>query len=80
MLGTYVTVRAAFVDLGKMNIVLALGIATIKATLVVLYFMHAATVPSAPSWSSSAPSSGWPSCWPLRSPITPRVLTKPSLV
>ena len=41
MLGTYVTVRAAFVDLGKMNIVLALGIATIKATLVVLYFMHA---------------------------------------
>ncbi len=41
MLGTYVTVRAAFVDLGKMNIVLALGIATIKATLFVLYFMHA---------------------------------------
>ena len=41
MLGTYITVRAAFVDLGRMNIVIALGIATIKATLVVLYFMHA---------------------------------------
>ena len=41
MLGTYITVKAAFVDLGRMNIVIALGIATIKATLVVLYFMHA---------------------------------------
>ena len=41
MLGTYITVKAAFVDLGRMNIVIALGIATIKATFVVLYFMHA---------------------------------------
>jgi cytochrome c oxidase subunit IV len=41
MLGTYITVKAAFVDLGQWNIVIALGIATIKATLVVLYFMHA---------------------------------------
>jgi cytochrome c oxidase subunit 4 len=41
MLGTYITVKAAFVDLGRWNIVIALGIATIKATLVVLYFMHA---------------------------------------
>jgi len=41
MLGTYITVKAAFVDLGRMNIVIALGIASIKATLVVLYFMHA---------------------------------------
>jgi cytochrome c oxidase subunit IV len=41
MLGTYLTVKAAFYDLGRMNIVIALGIATIKATLVVLYFMHA---------------------------------------
>ena len=41
MLGTYITVKAAFVDLGRMNIIIALGIATIKATFVVLYFMHA---------------------------------------
>ena len=41
MLGTFITVKAAFVDLGKWNIVIALGIATVKATLVVLYFMHA---------------------------------------
>jgi cytochrome c oxidase subunit 4 len=41
MLGTYITYKAAYVNLGKFNIVIALGIATIKATLVVLYFMHA---------------------------------------
>lgn len=41
MLGTYITYKAAYVDLGKFNIVIALSIATIKATLVVLYFMHA---------------------------------------
>jgi cytochrome c oxidase subunit 4 len=41
MLGTGVTVWAAFQNFGKFNIVIALGIATIKATLVVLYFMHA---------------------------------------
>ena len=41
MLGTYITVKAAFVDLGRWNIIIALGIATVKATLVVLYFMHA---------------------------------------
>ncbi len=41
MLGTGLTVWAAFQNFGKFNIVIALGIATIKATLVVLYFMHA---------------------------------------
>jgi cytochrome c oxidase subunit 4 len=41
MLGTGITVWAAFQDFGKFNIVIALVIATIKATLVVLYFMHA---------------------------------------
>jgi cytochrome c oxidase subunit IV len=41
MLGTGITVWAAFQNFGKFNIVIALGIATIKATLVVLYFMHA---------------------------------------
>jgi cytochrome c oxidase subunit 4 len=41
MLGTGLTVWAAFQNFGKFNIVIALAIATIKATLVVLYFMHA---------------------------------------
>ena len=38
--GTTLTVAAAFVDLGPFNTVVALTIATIKATLVVLFFMH----------------------------------------
>ena len=37
---TAITVAVAFVDLGLLNNVVALGIAVIKATLVVLYFMH----------------------------------------
>jgi cytochrome c oxidase subunit 4 len=37
---TGLTVGAAFVDLGPFNIVVALAIATFKATLVVLFFMH----------------------------------------
>jgi cytochrome c oxidase subunit 4 len=41
MVGTVATVAAAFIDLGgQLNTVLALTIATFKATLVVLYFMH----------------------------------------
>jgi cytochrome c oxidase subunit IV len=40
MIGTILTVYAAFHDLGQWNIVVALGIATIKASLVVLFFMH----------------------------------------
>ena len=38
---TAITVAAAFVNLGRFNIVVALAIATLKATLVVLFFMHA---------------------------------------
>jgi cytochrome c oxidase subunit 4 len=38
---TAATVGAAYINLGKYNIVVALGIATLKATLVVLFFMHA---------------------------------------
>jgi cytochrome c oxidase subunit IV len=41
MLGTAITIWAAFQNFGKFNIVIALAIATIKAILVVLYFMHA---------------------------------------
>ena len=41
MVCTAATVWAAYVNLGQMNIVIALVIATFKATLVVLFFMHA---------------------------------------
>src|SRR5262249_24541359 len=37
---TATTSAVAFVDLGPLNNVAALGIAFLKATLVVLYFMH----------------------------------------
>jgi cytochrome c oxidase subunit 4 len=40
MLGTAITVWAAFLDLGALNTVVALAIACTKATLVVLFFMH----------------------------------------
>ena len=40
LVGTGLTVWASFVDLGVWNPVIALAIATTKATLVVLYFMH----------------------------------------
>jgi cytochrome c oxidase subunit 4 len=38
---TALTVFAAYINLGRLNIVAALAIATVKATLVVLFFMHA---------------------------------------
>ena len=41
MVGTLVTTLVAFVDLGRMNTVVALAIAVFKASLVVLFFMHA---------------------------------------
>ncbi|MFI5118067.1 MAG: cytochrome C oxidase subunit IV family protein [Terriglobales bacterium] len=41
LLLTGTTVWAAFVNLGRFNIVVALAIASVKATLVVLFFMHA---------------------------------------
>jgi cytochrome c oxidase subunit 4 len=37
---TGTTVGAAFVNLGPLNPIIALGIATTKAVLVVLFFMH----------------------------------------
>ena len=40
MVLTATTVAVAFVDLGPLNAVLMIGIAMIKALLVVLYFMH----------------------------------------
>ena len=38
--GTAATTAIAFVDLGPFNNVVAIGIAGIKATLVILFFMH----------------------------------------
>ena len=41
IIGTSLTTWAAFQNFGRFNIVIALAIASAKATLVVLYFMHA---------------------------------------
>ena len=40
LVGTGLTVYAATLDLAPFNAAVALGIATIKATLVALFFMH----------------------------------------
>jgi len=40
MIGTWLTVSATYVDLGALNIWIGLAIATAKAVLVGLYFMH----------------------------------------
>src|SRR5260370_16124288 len=40
LVGTVLTVEAAKVNLGPLNIVVALTIATVKMTLVILFFMH----------------------------------------
>ena len=40
MVLTAITVVVAYVNLGELNKVVALGIASVKATLVILYFMH----------------------------------------
>ena len=37
---TAITVAASYINFGAMNVVVALTIATIKATLVALFFMH----------------------------------------
>lgn len=39
---TVITVGASYIDFGQGNVVIALAIATIKATLVALFFMHLA--------------------------------------
>ncbi len=40
LLGTFLTYKAAFLDLGVFNAAVALIIATTKALLVALFFMH----------------------------------------
>ena len=40
MVCTAITVAVAFLDLGPLNTIVAMTIAVLKATLVVLFFMH----------------------------------------
>jgi cytochrome c oxidase subunit IV len=40
LVGTFITYKAAFIELGRFNAAIALIIATIKALLVALFFMH----------------------------------------
>ena len=40
LVGTWLTVSATYVDLGALNIWIGLAIATTKAVLVALYYMH----------------------------------------
>ena len=40
LIGTALTVGAAFIDLGELNPVIAIAIACVKAVLVILFFMH----------------------------------------
>ena len=37
---TFITVAVTWFDLGELNLWIAMGIATVKAMLVMLYFMH----------------------------------------
>lgn len=40
LLGTLLTVIAAYFDMGPLNPIIALGIASFKAVVVILFFMH----------------------------------------
>jgi cytochrome c oxidase subunit IV len=42
LVGTAITVGAAYVDMGVLNPIVALAIACFKACIVILFFMHAA--------------------------------------
>ena len=37
---TFITVGASYFDFGAWNVIIAIGIATVKASLVALFFMH----------------------------------------
>jgi cytochrome c oxidase subunit IV len=40
MILTAITVAAAYIDFGRFSVIIALGIATLKASLVLWFFMH----------------------------------------
>lgn len=40
MVHTYLTWQATYFDLGSLNVFVTLGIATFKAVLMILFFMH----------------------------------------
>lgn len=55
---TYLTWQIAYFDLGPLNTVVALGIAVIKALLVVLFFMHVKDSPHL-TWAAIAAGVFW---------------------
>jgi cytochrome c oxidase subunit 4 len=54
LLLTAATVGVAFIDLGVFNTVMALAIASVKAMLVILYFMHLKFSPSQTKLAAAA--------------------------
>jgi len=58
MVLTALTVAAAGADLGRLNVVVALTIAVVKATLVLLYFMHLRYSPRL-TWLVVGVAMGW---------------------
>src|SRR5689334_16514429 len=58
ILCTLLTTGIAFLDLGPLNTIAALGIAVFKATLVVLFFMHVRYSPRL-TWAVVAGSIFW---------------------
>ena len=58
VIGTIVTVWSATIDLGALNVIVALVIASVKALLVVLYFMHVKYA-SKPTWLFVASGFFW---------------------
>ena len=58
MMCTLLTVQVAYFDLGVMNTVAAIGIACLKASLVILFFMHVRYSPKL-TWLVVAGSLFW---------------------
>jgi cytochrome c oxidase subunit 4 len=58
MVLTALTVTAAEFDLGRLNVVVALTIAVVKATFVLLYFMHLRYSPGL-TWLVVGVAMGW---------------------
>ena len=61
-IGTMVTWQVALIDLGRLNVIVALTIAVCKATLVVLFFMHVKYSPKLTKLVVVAGCSGWGFC------------------
>ena len=55
----FATVGAAYLPLGDWHFLIAMAIATAKAVLIVLFFMHVSTATGSPRSSARLRSSGW---------------------